>query len=68
MKLLPFIGKAKTAKDPICGMDVNVAKPPGGQAEFNGVTYYFCSPGCRTAFQKDPAGSLAKGAKPMGSH
>ncbi len=68
MKLLPFRGSSKTAKDPICGMDVNVANPSGGKADFSGVTYYVCSPGCRVAFQKDPVGSLAKGPKPMAGH
>ena len=63
-----FKGKPKTAKDPVCGMDVNTANPPGGKADYNGQTYYFCSPGCRTAFQKDPAGSLQRGPKPMGGH
>jgi xanthine dehydrogenase accessory factor len=24
------------------------------QLEHNGVTVYFCSPGCRAAFRKDP--------------
>ena len=66
MKLLPFIGRNKTAKDPVCGMDVNVANPPGGKSEFGGQTYYFCSPGCRVAFQKDPAGALKKGPQEMG--
>ncbi len=63
-----FKGKAKTAKDPICGMDVDVGKPAGGTAEYEGKTYYFCSPGCRTAFMKDPAGTLKGGPKAMGSH
>jgi xanthine dehydrogenase accessory factor len=22
--------------------------------EYNGITVYFCSPGCRAAFRKDP--------------
>ncbi len=66
MKLLPFKGRNKTAKDPICGMDVNVANPSGGKADYNGQTYYFCAPGCRVAFQKDPAGALKSGPKPMG--
>jgi Cu+-exporting ATPase len=68
MRLLPFRGKTKTAVDPICGMDVNIANPPGGKVDHNGQTYYFCSPGCRVAFQKDPAGALSRGPKPMGQH
>ena len=44
-----------TAKDPVCAMDVDTANPPGGKAVHAGQTYYFCSKGCRTAFEKDPA-------------
>lgn len=64
MKLL-FFGKNKTAKDPMCGMDVSVANPPGGKLNHNGQDYYFCSPGCRTAFSKDPAAALKAGPKAM---
>ena len=55
------------AIDPVCGMGVE----EHGAAHthvYRGRTYYFCSPGCRTAFQKDPAGSLQRGPKPMGGH
>ncbi len=40
-------------KDPVCGMDVdpNAGKPT---AEHEGVTYHFCSNGCRTKFVADP--------------
>ena len=41
-------------KDPICGMDVD----PGyaaGTSTYEGVTYYFCSPGCKRTFDRDPA-------------
>lgn len=41
------------AKDPVCGMDVN-EETAAGKSEFKGKTYYFCSPGCKTAFDKDP--------------
>jgi len=44
-----------TAKDPVCAMDVDTANRPGGKAVHAGQTYYFCSNGCRTAFEKDPA-------------
>ena len=27
----------------------------GKPLEYEGVTYYFCSAGCRRAFEKDPA-------------
>ena len=44
-----------TAKDPVCAMDVDPANPPGGKSVHAGQTYYFCSNGCRKAFEKDPA-------------
>ncbi len=48
-----------TAVDPICKMDVDTENPPGGQSEHQGTTYYFCAPGCRVAFEKDPEKYLA---------
>ncbi|MBI4307058.1 MAG: YHS domain-containing protein [Chloroflexi bacterium] len=42
------------AIDPVCKMQVDVSNPPGGKSEYQGKTYYFCSPGCRTSFQKEP--------------
>ena len=43
-----------TAIDPICKMVVPKADPPGGTAEHDGETYYFCAPGCREMFIGDP--------------
>ena len=43
-----------TAIDPICEMEVDMADPPGGTAEHEGQTYYFCGPGCREEFQREP--------------
>ena len=43
-----------TAIDPICQMDVDTENPPGGQSEHEGTTYYFCAPGCKVAFDKEP--------------
>ena len=48
-----------TAVDPICKMDVDTDNPPGGQSEHEGTTYYFCAPGCKIAFEKDPEKYLA---------
>jgi xanthine dehydrogenase accessory factor len=42
-----------TAVDPVCGMTVN-ADETSRPFEFEGTTYYFCAPGCRTAFEKSP--------------
>jgi YHS domain-containing protein len=41
------------AKDPVCGMDVD-EKKAAGKSEYKGLTYYFCSPGCKQAFDKEP--------------
>lgn len=40
--------------DPVCGMTVD-AGTSSHRYEFQGTTYHFCCPGCRTAFQQDPA-------------
>ena len=36
----------ETAKDPMCGMNVNVAAPKGGTHEHDGTTFYFCNLKC----------------------
>ncbi len=43
-----------TAIDPICQMDVDTDNPPGGQSEHNDKIYYFCAPGCKVTFDKEP--------------
>ena len=53
----------KNDKDPVCGMDVT-PETAVGKFEYNGVTYYFCSPGCRRSFEKDPEKYLAADYKP----
>lgn len=42
------------ATDPVCNMKVDEENPPGGKAEHEGETYYFCAPGCRKAFEENP--------------
>ena len=63
-KFLGLFGKSETAEDPVCGMQVDVQKAPGGTHEHNGATYYFCGPGCRVAFSKEPEAYLS-GEKKM---
>ena len=41
------------SKDPVCGMNVDEKKTPVS-SQHKGVTYYFCSPGCRDTFTKNP--------------
>ena len=47
------------AIDPICRMEVDTDSPPGGLSEYEGTNYYFCSPGCKMAFDQEPEKYLA---------
>ncbi len=58
-RLIGLLRKPETAEDPVCHMQVSINKPPGGTYEYNGLTYYFCGPGCRVAFSKEPAAYLS---------
>ncbi|MEE8389416.1 MAG: YHS domain-containing protein [Anaerolineae bacterium] len=40
-------------KDPVCGMMVDPETAPV-KTEHEGQTYYFCAPGCKATFEKDP--------------
>lgn len=42
-----------TATDPVCGMEV-VAVETSLHADIDGIRFYFCSEGCRSAFLADP--------------
>ena len=60
------------AKDPVCGMDVD---PEGAAATsvYQGTTYYFCAPGCKKSFDKNPSSYLAgseqmESGHPKGMH
>lgn len=44
---------ANTVKDLVCGMDVNPATS-ACKSDYQGKTYYFCSLGCKKAFDKEP--------------
>src|SRR5262245_19351013 len=50
---------AETATDPVCGMQVPKAAPPGGTHLHAGTTYYFCAEVCRRRFIADPNRYLA---------
>jgi Cu+-exporting ATPase len=45
--------RGRTAKDPVCGMDVDAEKA-AGISVYHGRTYYFCAPGCKQAFDANP--------------
>jgi len=40
-------------KDPVCGMTVDEEKARF-RSEHDGATVYFCSQGCKDAFDRDP--------------
>ena len=47
------VEKPEEAKDPVCGMMVDVA---GARytSQYEGKTYYFCAKSCQTSFERDP--------------
>ena len=57
----PAAAEAPTAVDPVCGMTVPADETSRPFAH-GGVTYYFCSAGCRTTFERDPAAHLPREA------
>ncbi len=46
-----------TARDPVCGMEVEIATARW-TSEHTGQTLYFCAPGCKRQFDRDPAAYL----------
>ncbi len=56
------------ALDVVCGMEVDEATAQW-TSEYKGRTYYFCAPGCKASFDKDPEKYLATpGAPGMHGH
>lgn len=55
------------AKDPVCGMNVD-EKTAAAKSEYQGKTYYFCAPGCKQAFDKDPEKYVGQGSEDAGHH
>ena len=41
------------ALDPVCKMEVD-PKTAAAEAEYEGQKYWFCAPGCKAAFERDP--------------
>jgi YHS domain-containing protein len=39
--------------DPVCKMEVNPVSA-AAQSEYEGVIFYFCSPGCKDRFAREP--------------
>ena len=57
----PVAAEPASAIDPVCGMTV-AAVEASHHAEVDGVVYWFCAPGCRRAFLKDPGSYLSAAA------
>ena len=47
------------AKDPVCGMQVAEASAPA-KIDYKGRTFYFCSPACKSTFERSPEKYAAK--------
>jgi YHS domain-containing protein len=45
--------EARMVKDPVCGMMID-EKTAAGHSEYQGRTYYFCAPVCKTKFDQAP--------------
>ena len=58
-RFMSIFGKKQTEEDPVCHMQVDVKNPAGGTHDHEGTTYYFCAPGCRVAFSKEPEAYLS---------
>ena len=56
------------AVDPVCKMVVSKSNSRGGTAVHEGVTYYFCAPGCQASFTADPGKYLISGGHADHSH
>ena len=51
---LPHPGTSRTGKDPVCGMTVDLDRPKGGKALFEGREIGFCNSNCKARFEADP--------------
>jgi YHS domain-containing protein len=52
----------QTVHDPVCHMDINITTA-AGRSDYEGKTYYFCSPGCKREFDTDPPGAIQREAE-----
>jgi xanthine dehydrogenase accessory factor len=51
--VLDVTAETAESKDPICGMTVNIEKAKY-KSEFDSRSFYFCCPGCKQTFDKQP--------------
>ena len=55
------------AMDPVCGMEVDEGTA-NWKSEYKGITYYFCAPGCKSDFDKNPEKYAGKTEHQSGHH
>ena len=55
------------AIDPVCKMEVD-EKTAKWTSEYKGQKYYFCAPGCKTSFDKEPEKYLKGEGGQAGHH
>lgn len=60
----PYIQKASTVVDPVCGMKVDPTTAKGGKSTFDSKDYYFCNPKCKAKFDSDPHSYIHKSDSP----
>ncbi len=48
-------------RDPVCGMEIDEKKAPL-RSDYQGRTYYFCAPGCKAEFDRNPERFLGREA------
>jgi YHS domain-containing protein len=70
-RVVQFINRKELYKpmvtDPVCGMEID-PKTAAGKSDYQGQTYYFCSLGCKKAFDKDPQKYLKGESGHSGHH
>jgi YHS domain-containing protein len=57
-------GEKIMVKDPVCGMEVDPKKATE-KSDYQGKSYFFCSAGCKKAFDNEPE---KYAGKPEDSH
>lgn len=57
------VAEAVRVKDPVCGMSVDPTTSKHRSAH-EGASYFFCSAGCKTKFEADPAKYLSEAPRP----
>lgn len=55
------------ATDPVCGMTVDTGTAKF-TTQYQGETFYFCSPGCKKAFEKAPDQYLKRDSQAQERH